>query len=104
MDSSVLHVLPPDLSGGNTLGEKQEMVLGPGSIWEVVNKFCYLGDMIGAGSGAEEASRARVRCSWSKFRELTPILTSRGATLKAKGRIYNPCVQSVMVFAVRLGP
>lgn len=82
----------------DTLGEKQEIVLGPGSILEVVDKFCYLGDMIGAGGGAEEASRARVRCSWSKFRELTPILTSRGATLKMKGRIYKACVQSVMVY------
>ena len=80
------------------LGKMHEIALRPGSILEVVDKFCYLGDMIGAGGGAEEASRARVRCSWSKFRELTPILTSRGATLKAKGRIYKACVQSVMVY------
>ena len=43
---------------------------------ECVSKFCYLGDMIGSGGGAEEASRARVRCAWGKFRELAPILTS----------------------------
>ena len=30
---------------------------------ECVSKFCYLGDMIGSGVGAEEASRARVRCA-----------------------------------------
>ena len=29
---------------------------------EVVDKFCYLGDVIGKGGGAEEASGARVRC------------------------------------------
>ncbi|ESN93918.1 hypothetical protein HELRODRAFT_180330 [Helobdella robusta] len=32
--------------------------------------------------GAEEASRARVRCAWAKYRELVPILTARGASLK----------------------
>ncbi len=42
---------------------------------ECVDRFCYLGDMIGAGEGAEEASRARVRCAWDKFRELALILT-----------------------------
>ena len=43
---------------------------------ECVGKFCYLGDMIGSGGGAEEASRARVQCAWGKFRKLAPILTS----------------------------
>ena len=52
----------------------------------------------GHGGGAEEASRARVRCAWGKFRELSPILTSRGASLKVKGKLYSACVQSVMIF------
>ena len=38
---------------------------------ECVEKFCYLGDAMGSGGGAEEASRARVRCAWAKFRELS---------------------------------
>ena len=59
---------------------------------------CYLGDMIGAGGGAEEASRARVRCASGKFRELSPILTSRGASLEVKGKLYSACVQSVMIY------
>ena len=65
---------------------------------ECVNKFCYLGDMIGAGGGTEEASRAGVWCTWGKFRELSPILTSRSASLKVKGKLYSACVQSVMIF------
>src|SRR5664279_960447 len=63
--------------------------------WSVL-KFCYLGDMIGAR--AEEASRARVRCAWSKFRELSAILTSRGASPKVKGKLYSACVQCVMIY------
>jgi len=27
-----------------------------------IEKFCYLGDLIGASGGAEEASRVRLRC------------------------------------------
>ena len=44
-------------------------------------------DMIGVGGGAEDASRARVRCAWAKFRELAPILTSRETSLRVKGKI-----------------
>jgi len=44
---------------------------------ECVDRFCYLGDLIGgAGGGAELASRARVRCAGAKFRELAPELQS----------------------------
>ena len=71
---------------------------------ECVDKFCYLGDMIAAGGGAEEASRARVRCAWAKFRELAPILTSRGASLKVKGKIYRTCVQTVLVYGSETWP
>ena len=37
------------------------------------------GAEIESGSGAEEASRAKVGCAWAKFRELSPILAARGA-------------------------
>src|SRR4051812_45639957 len=65
---------------------------------EVVDKFCYLGDVIGRGSGAEEASRARVRCAWEKFRDLRLLLTARGASLRVKGKIYRACVPRVLVY------
>ena len=66
---------------------------------EVVDKFCYLGDMIGSGGGVEQTSRTRVRCAWVKFRELSQILTKRGVSLKIKGKLYNTCVQRVLVYA-----
>ena len=65
--------------GGNpakTEAQQQQLLLGDGLSLECVEKFCYLGDMIGAGGGAGEAARARVRCAWAKFKELAPILTS----------------------------
>ena len=54
--------------------------------------------MIGTGGGVEEASRARVRCAWGKFRELSPILISNGASLNVKGKLYSACVQCVMTY------
>ena len=48
--------------------------------------------------GAADAVRMRVKCAWGKFRELSPILTVRGMSLKMKGKIYGACVQSVMVY------
>ena len=65
---------------------------------ETVSRFCYLGDMLGSGGGAEEATVARVTCAWGKFSELAPILTMRGASLRLKGKIYRACVQNVLVY------
>jgi len=85
--------------GGIKTGESNsEMVIEHVGKLECVDKFCYLGDMIGAGGGAEDASRARVRCAWGKFRELSPFLTSRGVSLKVKGKLYSTCVQCVMIY------
>src|SRR6267154_797308 len=76
----------------------KQFVLGNGEKVEVVEKFCYLGDVIGKGGGAEESSRARVRCAWGKFMELKMLLTVRGASLRVKGKIYRACVQRVLLY------
>ena len=46
----------------------------------------------------EGAARARVRCAWAKFKELSPILTARGASYRIKGKIFKEYVQSVDIF------
>jgi len=78
--------------------ERKVSTLADGGKLECVDSFCYLGDMIGSGGGAEEASRTRVRCAWGKFRELSAILTARGASQRIKGKIYRACVQSVLIY------
>jgi hypothetical protein len=94
------------MKGGNPVRSEvlQQLLLEDGQELECVEKFCYLGDMIGAGGGAEEAVTARVRCAWAKFRELAPILTSRGASLKVKGKVYRVCVQRVLVYGSETWP
>src|SRR3989441_6475972 len=81
-----------------------QFVLGAREELEVVDKFCYLGDVIGKGGSAEEASRARVRCAWGKFRDLRRLLTARGASLRVKGMIYRACVQRVLVYGSETWP
>jgi len=81
-----------------------EMILDHGVELEYVNEFCYLGDMIGAAGGAGNASVMRVNCAWRKFREMAPVLTNRGVSLKLKGLLYRVCVQSVLVYGSETWP
>ena len=46
----------------------EEKVMLAGSNLEVVDKFCYLGDMLDAGGGAESSTITRVRSGWKKFK------------------------------------
>ena len=77
------------------------MVLEDGSSLKCVNRFCYLGDMLGAAGGCGEASRTRSRGAWGQFKEFAELLTRRLPllSLRQKGRVYRSCVQSVIVYA-----
>jgi len=77
---------------------KKDDVLESVSGLECVDRFCYLGDIIESGRGCEEGSRTGVKCAWGKFRELLPILTGRGFSARLKGKIWQACVQSMMVY------
>jgi len=48
---------------------------------ELVDKFCYLGDMLSVYGDADAAEEARIRIGWNKFRQLVPLLTSRDISL-----------------------
>jgi len=58
----------------------------------VVNKFCYLGDMLSVDGDADAAVEARVRIGWNKFRQLVPLLTNRDISLIRRGRLYSSSV------------
>ena len=84
--------------GENVVRERQERVVLAGESFECVQEFCYLGDVICSGGGADASSVARIRSGWKKFRELLPLLTMRGFSLRQKGRLYAACVRSVMLY------
>ena len=77
---------------------RQESIVLAGETFECVEEFSYLGDVISAGGGAKGSAVSRVRKGWMKFRELLPLLTMRGFSLKQKGRLYATCVRSVMLY------
>ena len=43
---------------------------------ELVDKFCYVGDMLSVDGDADAAVEARIRIGWNKFRQLVPLLTN----------------------------
>ena len=89
-------------SGAVADRNNEENVMLAGSNPEVVDKFCYLGDMLDAGGGAESSTVTRVRSGWEKFRELLPLLTTKAISLK--GELYAACVRSVMLYGSETWP
>jgi len=43
---------------------------------ELVDKFCYLGDMLSVDRDADAAVETTIRIVWNKFRQLVPLLTN----------------------------
>ena len=58
-----------------------------GHEYEIVDKFCYLGDMLSQEGGCEHAMLKRIQTGWLKFRELSGLLIGKGMSLKSKGII-----------------
>ena len=42
--------------------------IGASAKLELVDKFCYLGDMLSVDGDADAAVEARIRIGWNKFR------------------------------------
>ena len=78
----------------DTCEEEENIVIGNSS-YEAVQRFCYLGDMLSTGGGAEASSVIHTR---KKFRELLPILSSRTFSLKKKGSFCQACETSATVW------
>ena len=64
---------------------------------EKVSSFCYLGDFVRQHGGCFNATTARIRSAWKTIRDLLPILTCRGLSLKSRGYAFNACVRSVLL-------
>jgi len=64
---------------------------------ELVDKFCYLGDMLSIDEDADAAVEARIQTGWKKLRQLVPLLTNKDISLIIRGRLYSSCVQSSML-------
>ena len=59
--------LNPVTSAGRTIVD-----IAASAKLELVDKFCYLGDMLSVDGDADAAVEARIRTGWNKFRQLVP--------------------------------
>ena len=89
----------PVISTGHT-----SVDIGASANLEVVDKFCYLGDMLSVDGGADAAVEARIQIGWYKFRQLVPLLTNRDISLIRRGRLYSSCVRSSMLHGSETWP
>jgi len=64
---------------------------------ELVDKFCYLGDMLSVDGDADASVENRIRIGWNNFGQLIPLLTNKDISLKVRGRLYSSCTQSSML-------
>jgi len=61
--------------------------IGVNAYLELVDKFCYLGDMLSVDGDADAAVETRIRIGWNKFRQLIPLLTNKNISLIVRGRL-----------------
>ena len=70
--------------------------IGASAKLELVDKFCYLGDMLSVDGDADAAVEARIRIGWNKFRQLVPLLTNKDVSLIMRGRLYSSVRSSML--------
>jgi len=78
--------------------------IGASAKLELVDKFCYFGDMLSEDGDADAVEEARIRIGWNKFRQLVPLLTIKDVSLIMRGRLYSSCVQSSMLHGSETWP
>jgi len=59
--------------------------IGDNANLELVDKFCYLGDLLSVDWDADAAVETRIRIGWNKFRQLVPLLTNKDISLTVRG-------------------
>ena len=91
--------LNPVSSAGRT-----SVDIGASAKLELVDKFCYLGDMLSVDGDADAAVVARIRIGWNKFRQLVPLLTNNDVSLIVRGRLYGSCVRRSMLHGSETWP
>jgi len=54
---------------------------------ELVDKFCYLDDMLSVEGDAGATVEARIRVGWIKLRQLVPLLANKDISLIRRGKL-----------------
>ena len=64
---------------------------------EAVPTFQYFGDVIGESDDCVDATSACITTAWKSFRQLLPIITNRGISLKKYGNIFSSCIRKSLL-------
>ena len=104
LSDAVNFICPSCQDGTHLASQSQPAVSLAGNSLEVVDKFCYLSDMLDAGGSAESASITRVQYGWKNFRELRRLLCSKAVSLKVKDSLFKACVQTVLLYGSETWP
>jgi len=75
--------LNPVTSAGRT-----SVDIGTSAKLELVDKICYLGDMMSVDGDADAAVEARIRIGWNKFRQLVPLPINKDVSVKMLQRPF----------------
>jgi len=78
--------------------------IGASAKLELVDKFCYVGDMLSVDGDADAAVEARIRIGWNKLSQLVPLLTNKDISLIMRGWLYSSCVQGSMLHGTETWP
>jgi len=82
-----------------SLMNRTSMDIGDGASLELVDMFCYLGDMLSVDGDADVAVEATVCKGLNKFRHLMPLLTNKDVSFLIRGEIMHKlsCVRSCIL-------
>ena len=65
------------------------MDIGASTKLELVDKFCYLGDILSVDGDADAAVEVRIRIGWNKFRQLVLALVLQQNRLRWYGNVLR---------------
>ena len=67
---------------------------------EIVDNFCYLGDVISCEGGVELAVKVRISGAENKWRELASLLVNHSIPLEERAKVYCACKRPTLLYAV----
>jgi len=70
-----------------TSSGRSSVDIGASAKLELVDKICYLGDMLSVDGDADAAVEARIRIGSNKFRQLVPLLTNKDVSFCCTGAV-----------------
>jgi len=69
------------------------VVIGVNANLELVDKFCYLGDMLGVDGDADAAVQNRIQIGWNKFKQLVPLFTNKDIIESEREIVQRLCAK-----------